>query len=102
MGFSDYVLEVPSGPVARCFLREEDGRFVITDLEVREDVRQQGYGRVMVGDVMVGELEEIARQKNCSEVYARDVGLDSEVFWRKVGFSFSHVPGDVDVWRKKL
>jgi len=72
-------------------------RFVITDLEVREDVRQQGYGRVMVG-----ELEEIARQKNCSEVYARDVGLDSEVFWRKVGFSFSHVPGDVDVWRKKL
>jgi len=100
LGCPDYVLEdaVTNEPVARCFVKEIKGQFVITHIEVREDMRRKEYGRKFIQ-----ELEKIAAQKNYREIYAEDIGPDSKDFWYKVGFQFSHYcQNDIEIWKKSI
>ncbi|QQG48271.1 MAG: hypothetical protein HY247_05840 [archaeon] len=92
-----HVLDVGGEPVVHALAYATKGILSIRMMQTRPDGERKGYGRYFVF-----ALAQLVHAQGVSRIEAWDVGPESEVFWRKVGYRLSRVENEVEIWSKAI
>jgi hypothetical protein len=97
LGIPHLVLELDGDAIGRCYIDETATEFIISDFEIREDLRDADHGTYFES-----QLEARARSHGRIEMNAHDVGPDSEGFWRRMGYSEKSIVNEISTWSRPL